>query len=147
MGGFANPGAGNGAIMGVHNNSLGPDLLVIHHFETSVLAANIVEYGLRQGTIGSANPVPSVPLVTGEKQLAGAPYFSSTVGVLTTDTTLFMAAGIPYLWPHEWPVAVLLPGWDFIITCGAVAVGIRGGILWETVSAELYWQQLEDLGL
>lgn len=143
--GGANQAATAGAfsLVAVYNPSSSRFVTVIRHYEASLTVADAIGFYLLHGQVGS-NTNTEQPMVAGEAKKNGV-IQTGTVAALPTAITRTTIPGNNYLaWLHEWPVAVLLPGWSFVAACQVVNVTLNCTFWWEGVYAELFWQDPED---
>jgi hypothetical protein len=131
------------SLIGLFNNSTGRDLIVVHHLDISAPTAQT--YGWYTLNAQLATTVAgSVQVVTGEPLLAGQLQTGTIAALPTNRTHLTIPGSNFYQWVHDYPLAVLLPGWSLITYCGTVDITLNADFFWETVPAELYWQMLDE---
>jgi len=102
-------GAGLFGFISLFNNSTGPDMIAIHDLSNNPLDYTTYGFTVQQGIQGS-NAVNPTPVVTGEATPVGLIY-SGTVGALPT-VNYFSPFSYLSGWAHEFPFAVLQPGWS-----------------------------------
>jgi hypothetical protein len=89
--------------------------------------------GFFQGSIGSRS-MRGVCAVAGERQLPGAIFTSQQTALSgTADWGLGNSNFEGPVWEHEFPLAVLLPGWSFWVTSTVVNVAVTASFFWEAV--------------
>ena len=131
------------SLISVYNNSTARDFVVVHHFDFSIAAIGAGGFYLAEGQVGASVGGDQV-VVPGEAQPAGVMQTTTIAALPGGRTHTLVGASLSYQWPHEYPVAVLLPGWSFVIYNGTVNVGLNASIWWEGVRADLYYQFMRD---
>jgi len=127
----------------LNNNSAGPAVLVIHSYDASFIAGSLFGITLVNGLIGTATST-EVPAVAGEGSPAGLIY-TGTIATLPSRITRTAVPGNSFfLWPHDYPVAYILPGWSFAVFCLTVNITLNASFWWEQLPAELYYQWIEN---
>lgn len=148
------PGWSNTPVTALFNDSPGPELLLVHAITTSDDADNKgpISAGYFYGLIGTLNG--NSPIFPGQA-VAGQISFDDTTTIYTPDW-FFGTQGMGSVkvystldggWPHEYPFAVLPPGWSLFtqnLIAGEAAVT---DFWWEAIYAErfeyLYGSEIE----
>ena len=117
-------GAGEGggsaeqAIVALLNNSSGAYYLVVRDFQVSQTDGDSVSTYYTQTLPLTAhsytNPNPAAPLVPGEAVWPGQVWIGSTSAFPAADYTPLSTGQKFNFWVHDWPFAVLLPGWYLV---------------------------------
>ena len=135
--------AGDFSTIALYNNSIGDRLLVVHHLEASVGAAALISFAIVQGQLGTVSGTP-INVTSGQPQLTGQLSTASSTALPSPSYNVRLQTTVPWLWPHEYPFAVLTPGWSLAIYHNTAAAQLWGSFYWEAVQADLYWQFLEN---
>jgi len=134
--GFASVSATNKATVSLFNNSKGRNFLVVRDVRPWIADASLdlaVSYNNGQvGTsAGTAQPlVPSMPAP------AGQVFAIDTATAYNEDYSLISAAWLPGIWPHDFPFAVLEPGWSLVIQSTNNGLTLLCSFVWEAIEAD-----------
>lgn len=121
------------------NDSNGPYLLAVHDaFLVGSNAAAVQGFVVGSSKLGSS-PVQGISLLTGEGAIPGQ-VLSGFVAALPTVGLFNWCQGVSG-WLHEWPFAVLRPGWALTMYPQAVNTAINAGFIWEYLTPD----ELENL--
>lgn len=135
----------NGTVFYLFNNSTGRDFIVVWDFEFATAA--VVTWtlnGVFQGHNGTASGTIST-VVTGETALPGVMYFDDNATPPPQDFVNGLLTNFTLLWAHDYPFAVLQPGWSFFIGAPqAKATVVFGSFFWQRVGAEDIDRWYED---
>jgi len=137
-------GGGNSAAVGLYNNSTGPELVVVHHVAVLCSNAPLAYVNQFQGKFTTLTG-PGISTVSSEAAIAGQVYNQTIAAIPTGSMQLIPVVGsTSWSWTHEYPFAVLLPGWSLAFYAGTVNISMVVDFWWEAVKAELYWEYLKD---
>lgn len=136
--GYGNPpNPTNTAYVALHNNSPGSHLLAIHDFVFIAPGETDAEtdIGAVHGLKGTLVTSGFEPFVTGQPMPFGEIYYGDvssnvpTYEIRSHDAT-------PLWWTHDWPFAILQPGWSMVWYADSSAQSIAVSITWEQITAE-----------
>ena len=135
--------AANFSYVALNNNSAGPAVLVVHSYDGSLFSAQSIGVTLVNGLTGTAAS-SEVPAVAGEGAPAGLIYTGAIATLPSRLTRTTVPGNNFFLWPHDYPVAYILPGWSFAVFCVTVNITLNASFWWEQLPAELYYQWIEN---
>lgn len=118
------------ATISLFNNSTGAQYLVVRDLFIPTVSAAPAFVSQQQGQIGTTAGLQQ-PVVSSNAALPGLVFFNDT-------TTVYNSA---WLWSngsfsHEFPLAVLLPGWSFVVQARTGAQALAVGFIWEAIFAD-----------
>lgn len=131
----------NYSTVALFNSSSGAHYLVIRDYETIFAdPGGLTSIGYVQGQLGTAGGVKT-PLVPGEAVPPGILTSLDSATLLTLDWPLPWMGGAmnnsSAWWPHNFPFAVLPPGWSFVLQDNAVGSGLAQlNVMWEAILAD-----------
>jgi hypothetical protein len=104
--------------------------------------ANIV-CAATQSLLGSSLGTVS-PLITGYTKFAGLHYYQDTATAITPDFIMGLDSALA-MWPHEFPVCILQPGWAFAVQGVTAAQAIAVSFVWEALDpADVLFREMMD---
>lgn len=137
---------GQGAVM-LYNNSTGRDYLTVHDVQGQLPGFNWCYAKARQGTLGTKYADP-VPVVTGEALPSGQTFVTELASDPGADYILQGPQGSSPAWVHPFPLAVIQPGWAFMVYDSVQENKLFGiSFYFEMVPAEDLDYSLADLAL
>ncbi len=125
-------GAGDYNTKALYNDSTGPIVLVVRHWNCQVTAAGVVNFFYNQGRLTGTN-YPAQPLYPGDALKNGLVDYSQPSSAGTPDFAIYLGAAGMEIWRHEYPFAILPPGWSLVIQAGSTAAVMGAAFLWECV--------------
>jgi hypothetical protein len=128
-------GLGLFATISVYNSSTGPTVLVIRDWSVAATAAITLNTGYNQGRL-NGTPGGVTPLFPGDRAGAGLVDYQAAGAVLSADYRMANAVLTSMGWLHNFPFAIVPPGWAFFIQQQSANKLISGGFLWEEVSID-----------
>ena len=128
-------GSGKFATISLYNSSTGPRVLVIRDWSISSTVGHVHGAGYNQGRLsGTAGVV--TPFFPGDRAPAGLVDYQAANAALTPDYYVENLSGSSMQWFHDFPFAIVPPGWAFYIQCVTANTNIDGGFIWEEVSID-----------
>ena len=129
------PSAGTFFTVSLYNSSTGATVLVLRDWSISGAGANLTALGYNKGRLTGTN-YPAQSFFPGDSAPAGLVDYQAAAAALTGDyyTTLNSTAG--GLWPHDFPFAIVPPGWAFFMCITIAAAFGQAGFLWEEISID-----------
>ena len=123
------------ATIGLFNSSTGPTVLVVRDWSAWLPSSTIVVLtGYNQGRLSGTN-YPASRLFPGDPSPAGLLDYSNQAGKLAGDYTL--EASLNWImWTHDFPIAVVPPGWTLFFQHQSAANPLAVSLLWEEVSID-----------
>jgi len=125
----------NRATVSVYNNSTGPRVLVVRDYTVSGTANDFVATSFAVGQVGSSQGLVS-GLVAGEQLPQGLIASIDTTTVYAGDYSIPLGQPGFFEWYHDFPFAVVLPGWSLVFQCNTVAHALTVSAMWEAVSID-----------
>ena len=128
----------------LYNNSTGANMLVIRDISVGcATAGDLIVGGITQTILGAVAGL-AVPLVAGMSSLAGLHYYADTATAISVDW--FAGAGeLTGRFPHDFPLAILQPGWGFAVQDKTAAHQMMCSFIWEMLDpADVYFRELMD---
>ncbi len=124
----------NNATHTLWNNSTGQYSLIVLDVRPSILASTPIATGYVTTPPGSAlGGVASV--LANHAPGPGLHYYADTATLITPDYIWGNTTGV-YFWAHEWPFAVLPPGYGLAIQNVTVAQALKVGFFWEYLRSD-----------
>ena len=136
--------SGQFSFVALFNQSIGDSLIVVHDVEIGLAASDTCIIAKQDGLQGAVSGLP-VNVVGNEPQRAGQLSIGSAAATPNNFFLLRVLANANWFWPHEYPFAVLLPGKSLVVYRNTVNTSLFVSYYWETVPAELYWQELDEI--
>jgi hypothetical protein len=130
-----NPGGGKFATISLYNASTGPLVLVVRDLNWGSTSGAAASLGYKQGRLsGTAGVV--TPLFPGDHAGAGLVDFQAAAAVLVGEYAYESPALTQGAWPHDFPLAIVPPGWAFFVCNQSAASPMGAGLIWEEVSID-----------
>jgi len=114
----------------LYNSSTGPTVLVVRDWVLYSSDSKAAIFGYNQGRLSGTN-YPSVPMFPGDGARAGLVDYQAANAALTGDYQINTATGVPFFWSHDFPFAVIPPGWALFVSQKTAAKIIAEGFIWE----------------
>jgi hypothetical protein len=128
--------ATNRATFGLFHDGTGSRVIVVRDFNFSANTSVLWNLSVQQLDL-AGTALTKNPLVVGDAPSIGKPTYLDTATVYAPDYVVALLANTQGYWNHDFPFAVLLPGWSLIIQSNTNATGApRLGFIWEAVDAE-----------
>ena len=125
----------NHATISLFNNSSGPSVLVVRDFEVQGTANDFVTTSYVVGQPGTAQGLV-VSMVSGEPLQAGLIASIDTATVYPGDYSLNLSSLGTFEWYHDWPYAVVTPGFSLVFQAVTVAHATMVSVVFETIGID-----------
>ena len=125
----------NRATISLFNNSSGPYVLVVRDFSVNGTANDNIVTSYQPGQIGTSQGLVQ-PLVPGEAIINGLIASIDTATVYAGDYTINLSSLGTYEWYHDWPYAVIQPGFSLVFQATVIAHAVTVSALWESIHIE-----------
>ncbi len=109
------------------NNSTGEFYLAVRDLTIPLLNGSAAFISVQQGSIGSHSGVEQ-PIVASAAALPGQ-VFSSDTATSFNSAWLYGNGA----WAHDYPIAILPPGWSLMVQCRIGAQAMAVGFIWEAI--------------
>ncbi|SRR5216684_3749173 len=130
-----NPTAAQYSHISVYNDSTIGHILRVRSYSVAPGAGAYVLGFLNQGSLGTL-VAAGIPIFAGEGTLAGSLYSGSNTTQPTTGQLLGQLSSST-IYPIDFPLAYLRPGWSWVMQCRTVNTAMNGSILWEDLTPEM----------
>ena len=125
----------NRATVSLYNNSTGTYVLAVRDFTVAGTAADSIALSYQPGQIGSSQGLVASFLPTDAIQ-AGLIASVDTLTVYAADYTVPLNTTGEWEWFHEFPFAVISPGFSLVWQCGTAAHAIVVSAVWEAIQID-----------
>lgn len=122
----------NFATVYLYNNSSGQYYLVVRAIEVAAGAGTVINIAYVQGVVGTAGGTVQRVVPT-DAPLAGTLARQDLTPVLTPDFILRCDQQGGAYWQHDFPIAIIPPGWNLGVCNTTSAQGNTVSFLWEAV--------------
>lgn len=126
------------------NDSRGPELLLVHAIEVSNTSGNDGPQGVGYFYGSSGTSQANIPIFPGQA-VPGVILFDDTTTIYTPDFYFgFNLVANPNLnqfengWRHEYPFAILPPGWSLVVQNTIAGNVGNAEFFWEAIEAERF---------
>jgi len=121
----------------LYNNSTGPSVLVVRDLRWFPLNHNIFYLTYYQGRLAGTN-LPAQPYFPGDATPAGLVDWSDQGSTLGAYDYSFVQPSGRWVawWPHDFPIAIVPPGWSFVGQSQAKGEDGTLSLVWEVVSID-----------
>jgi len=129
--------ATNYATTALYNNSTGSTVLVVRDWQCSQGGDGnyTAQFGYYQGRLTGTN-YPATPLFPGDAVPNGLVDYSDQPHILPAEYANCGWITLSAYWPHDFPFAILPPGWSLFLQAPAKTTILSFGIVWECVSID-----------
>lgn len=125
----------NHATISIFNNSTGPRILVVRDLFVQGSANDLVAMSYQTGQVGSSQGLVQ-PYLPSSQTLAGLIAGIDTLTVYAADYTIALSSLGTYEWYHDFPWAVIEPGFSLVVQAVTVAHATTVSAVWEAVSID-----------
>lgn len=125
----------NLATVGLFNNSTGRSVLVVRDITVSGPASDTVSASYQRGQIGSTAGLQA-SIVANEAAQPGTINSVDTATVYPGDYVLALTAQGAFWWQHDYPFAVIEPGYSLVFQDGTAAHAIAVSLIWEAIEID-----------
>lgn len=125
----------NLATIGLFNNSTGRSVLVVRDISASGTAGDTIYASYARGQVGT-NAGLSSSMVANEAVQPGSVNWIDTATVYPGDYTLSLTAQGAFWWQHDYPFAVVEPGYTLVFQDSAAAHAIAVALIWEAIEID-----------
>ena len=125
----------NRATISLFNDSTGPYVLVLRDFSVNGTANDNIATSYQPGQIGTSQGLTQSLLPTGAKQ-NGLIASIDTATVYAGDYTLNLSSLGTFEWFHDWPYAIVEPGWSLVFQATVAAHAVTVSALWEAIAID-----------
>lgn len=141
--GFGNQSSNtNNANVSLYNNSTGAQLLVVRGYRVSASAALSVDSAMVQGnpggTLGNRQE-----LMPNQATNPGVILINDFSAALTGTWRVIVPSGDDTYWPHNFPFALIPPGWALQFQGIGTGTSMRVDFLWEAITIDqldYFWE-------
>jgi hypothetical protein len=135
----------NAPFYSLYNDSTAAYLLAVMDYGTNPgSSGGIQAIVVAQGKLGS-NPQQGQALVTGRGNLPGQ--VLSGVVASPPGMNIFFGGGGGPQWYHDYPIAVLSPGWSFTVYSQAMSTPWAGSFIWQYITPDELDALFEEIDL
>jgi hypothetical protein len=114
------------------NNSSGAQWLILRNIH--FISVGSLSGGLHQSAVGAISGAVQ-PIIPTEAGLPGQHWYID--GTITNPVSYtFPQSTTSTPWPHDYPIALIPPGWAFWVQDRTAADACVGGFFWEAVNSE-----------
>jgi hypothetical protein len=125
----------NLATVALFNNSTGPQVLVVRDILIVGTANDMIATAYVPGQVG-ASPGLVQPLLPTDALPAGLVTSADTVTSYPADYLLPLSSTADFEWWHDYPFAVVTPGWSFVLQERTSAKAMTVSLLWEAIAID-----------
>jgi hypothetical protein len=125
----------NLATIGLFNNSTGRSVLVVRDITVSGPASDTVAASYQRTQIGSTAG-QSASIVSNEAAQPGIIAWVDTATVYSGDYVLALTAQGVFWWQHDYPFAVVEPGYTMVFQDATAAHAISVSLIWEAIEID-----------
>jgi hypothetical protein len=130
-------GAAHFATVSLYNNSTGAQVLVVRdlHVDSN---GEPIGTGYVSGTIGTHTGLEA-SLLVGDAIKPGLVYTLDDTTLLSYDWGSTNGTAVDAWWPHDFPFAVIQPGWSLFVQCnnrGATPADYIVSFAWEAITSD-----------
>ena len=137
--GYGSPETTGTPTVSLYNNSTGAHLLLVRDFQCRYKATDPVEIDVAivQGVYnGSTFAMHGVPIFSGAPQPPGDIYVLDDPDSISLVFAFTTGSTPAPLWTHDFPLAVIGPGYSWVAQGGAAATGFNLQIFWEWMTPD-----------
>jgi hypothetical protein len=129
----------NNSTVCLFNNTLGAQYLVVRDLTVNGNVSDLVAASYLLGQIG-AGPGKVSQLIPSMGVQVGIITSIDTATVYPPDYDIALSSTGTWEWEHDFPFAILEPGWSLIFQDTTVAHGLQVSAIWESINPdELDW--------
>src|SRR5262245_13231666 len=125
----------NRATVSLYNNSTGSFVLAVRDFSVAGTAADNVALSYQPGQVGSSQGLVASLLPTDAVQ-PGLLASIDTLTVYAADYTVPLNTTGEWEWFHEFPFAMITPGFSLVFQCSVAAHAIVVSAVWEAIEID-----------
>lgn len=125
----------NRATVGLYNNSTGRSTLCVRDVTISGPASDTINIQYAQGQIASTAGQQSA-LVVNEAITPGLMAWVDSTTVFSGDYVAALTAQGAFWWQHDYPFAVVQPGYSLVFQDGTAAHAITVSLIWEAIEID-----------
>lgn len=125
----------NHATVSLYNNTTGRSTLVVRDVTISGTASDTVAIQYAQTQVGTTAGQQAA-LVANEAIVPGLMAFIDTATIFSGDYIAALTAQGAFWWQHDYPFAVVQPGYSLIFQDTAVAHALTVSLIWEAIEID-----------
>lgn len=125
----------NRATIGLYNNSTGRSTLAVRDITISGPASDTINIQYAQGQIASTAGQQSA-LVANEAIVPGLLAWVDSTTVYSGDYIAALTAQGVFWWQHDYPFAVVQPGYSLVFQDSTAAHAIAVSLIWEAIEID-----------
>ena len=125
----------NRATISLFNNSTGRAVLVVRDFSVNGTANDNIVTSYQAGQIGTSQGLVT-PIMPAEAVLPGLIASIDTATVYAGDYTINLSSLGTFEWFHDWPYAVIQPGFSLVFQATVIAHAVTVSALWESIQID-----------
>jgi hypothetical protein len=136
MRGQGNISPTNRATISLYNDTKGRNFLIVRDVRVQGLTTIRNQISYLNAQIGSTTGCAQQPLLPSAPALGGTVYAIDTSTVYPPDFLMTSLTGIDATWPHDFPFAVLEPGWSLVVQSATTGGFMYVDFLWESIEPD-----------
>ena len=125
----------NKATFSLYNDTTGRSVLVVRDFTVQGTANDLVGTSYQSGQIGTSQGLVQ-PLMPSGGKTAGLLASIDTVTTYASDYILALSSLGAFVWQHDFPFAVIEPGWSLVFQAATAAHATTVAVVWESIQID-----------
>ena len=125
----------NHATFSIFNDSTAPYVIALRDFTVFGTAGDLIASSFTAGQVGSSAGLMA-PLMSNEAQQNGRIASIDSATVYPGDYAMALSAQGIWYWTHDFPFAVIGPGWSLILQNGTIAHTTTVSAVWESIQID-----------